>query len=115
MTSNEQQLAALDAAIKNAQATAELGDALANLRLNPDFKKLVLEGYLKHEAVRLVHAKADQTMASPDMQAKIVRDIDAIGSLHEFFRVISITSAQAKESIAEVEAAREEILAEEAE
>ncbi len=109
MTTENQFLAQLEQQIKDAQASLELGKALARLRDNPDFKKLVVKGYLENEAVRLVHLKADPNMQSVQEQAGIDRDINAIGSLSQYFRAVEMMGSRAESSIAEAEAAREEI------
>lgn len=109
MTTQDQYLNMLDQQIKDAQVTLEMGKALARLRDNPDFKKLVVKGYLENEAVRLVHLKADPSMQSVPDQAGIDRDINSIGSLAQYFRAVEMMGARAESSIAEAEAAREEI------
>lgn len=113
MSTKEQQLAALEQQIKDAQGSLELGKALASLRHNADFKKLVIDGYLKNEAVRLVHLKSDPSMSSADNQAAVVRDIDAIGALAQFFRTVEMMGTRAESSIAEAEQAITEIHEEE--
>lgn len=109
MTTDNLYIAQLEHQIKDAQAAQELGKALARLRENPDFKKLIIKGYLENEAVRLVHLKADPCMQGATQQAGIDRDINAIGSMAQYFSVISIMGSRAESSIAEAEAALEEI------
>lgn len=108
----EQQIAEIDQQIKDARPQKELGEALERLRHNPDFKKLVIEGYLKNEAVRLVHLKADPNMAAGQHQAAIMRDIDSIGALASYFATIDMLGRRATASIEDAEKAREEVLAE---
>lgn len=109
MTTNEQMIAQLEQQIKDAQGSLELGRALASLRHNPDFKKLMIEGYLKNEAVRLVQLKADPSMVSAIDQAAIVRDIDSIGAMGQYFRTVEMMGIRAESSIAGAEAAITEI------
>lgn len=111
-TDNEQEIAALDRDIKDARPQVELAKALENLRTNPDFKKLIIKGYLENEAVRLVHLKADPNMSAPNHQAAIVRDIDSIGCLAQFFATVDAVGRRAERVIADAEHMREEILAE---
>lgn len=89
------------------------GAALARLLSNPDFRKVVSEGYLKDEAVRLVHLKGDQNMQKPERQAAIQSDIDAIGRFAQYLSSVSVFAVMASSSLAEDELAREEIAAEE--
>lgn len=113
MTDNENQIADLQRQIEGAQYGLSLGKALLNLKNNPDFKLLISEGYLKAEAVRLVHLRCDPNMDQPHQQAAILRDIDAIGSLSEYFRIIARSAEQAERSIKgaeeEIQAIEEEI------
>lgn len=115
MTDNELQIANIQRQIQDAQDALALGKALHNLASNPDFKKVISEGYLKHEAVRLVHLRADPELQSPAQQAAILRDIDSIGVLAEYLRVVRKQGEIAERSIADGEAAIAEIEEEEAE
>lgn len=99
MTENEQQIAALQRQIEGAKQGLALGKALVNLKSNADFKTLITEGYLQNEAVRLVHLKSDPAMQEPHLQAGIMRDIDSIGSLAEYFRLVAKAGEQAERSI----------------
>lgn len=108
----EQDLAALDRDAKVAKAHIDAGSALERLRTNRDFKTLVVEGYLKDEAVRLVHAKSNPALQSAADQAAIVRDIDAIGSLAQFFNTIGQRAQIAGKQMRDIDEARAEIIAE---
>lgn len=108
----ELQLAALDRDAKALKAQIELGNALDKLRSNRDFNKLVTEGYLKDEAIRLVHLKSDPNMQSPEKQAAIMRDIDAIGALASFLLTIDQRANIARKQMPQLEETRTELLAE---
>lgn len=110
-TSDE--LKALDDRIKECKKTVALGQSLERLLNNRDFKAVILEGYFREEAIRLVSAKGDPNLQSPEIQASIIRQIDAIGSVQDFLRLISSQADQAIKMIEDAEALREEILAEE--
>jgi hypothetical protein len=109
---NEQQLASLDRQEKHAKKRVELGNALERLRSNRDFNKLIVDGYLRDEAVRLVHLKASSDMQSPAQQAAINRDIDGIGALNEFFSNTAILARMAVKELSDVEQTRTDILEE---
>jgi hypothetical protein len=109
MTTKEQHLAEIERQIKDSQEDLEMGKALQRLKMNPDFKRLILEGYLTEEAVRLVHLKANPSMAAPDKQVATIRDIDAIGSFYQFLHVVGFKGRQAETSIEQAEQARQEI------
>lgn len=92
------------------KVTIDLGNALDKLRNNRDFIKLILDGYLKDEAVRLVHAKSSPALQSEAMQAAITRDIDAIGSLAQYFNTVTQQANIAVKQLQGIEAEREELL-----
>ena len=98
--------------IREAKKLVEAGAALERLRNNTDFKKVVMEGYFEQEAIRLVHLKADKNMQTPESQASIVAQIDAIGALHEYFRVVMFRASMAEKAIEADEQTRDELLAE---
>lgn len=104
---------AIDRNIRQARTALEEGNALERLRDNKDFKKVVLEGYFKDEAVRLVHLKADPSMQSDASQKSIVAQIDAIGSFSSYLTQTLQRGVMAGKQIESDEATREEILAEE--
>lgn len=106
------QIAALEQGIETKKHQVALNNALERLMSNKDFKKVVLDGYFTGEAVRLVSLKADYSQRAPDAQAAIIRDIDAIGSLQKYFRLIETTAEQAASSIKDDEQTVEELNAE---
>jgi len=89
------------------------GTALDRLKSNPDFRKVVGDGYLKEEAIRLVLLKGDQNMQRPERQDAIQADIDAIGRFAQYLHSVSQFAVMAASSLADDEVAREEIAAEE--
>ena len=100
--------------IKGARRLVDLGDALERLKANKDFKTLVMEGYFEKEAIRLVHAKSNPGLQSPEMQTSILTQINAIGNLNMYFQTVAQQAGLARKSIEQDEQARDEILAEEA-
>lgn len=100
--SNEQ-IKSLQDSITSYRKDAELADSLNRLKGNRDFRKLVLEGYFKDEAVRLVHLKADPAMATPDRQASVVREIDAIGSFRGYLDLVARQGEMARAAIEHAE------------
>lgn len=102
----ENQLNKLERDAKALKAQIDLGTALDKLRSNRDFNKVIAEGYLKDEAIRLVHLKGDPAVQSPASQASIIRDIDAIGSLASFFALIQRNTDIAKKQLADLDEER---------
>lgn len=114
-TDNERYLAELDSQIKQAEPQLKLAKALERLKLNPDFKEVVLKGYLEDSAVRLVHLRADAAMQDPEQQAAILRGIDGIASFHSFLHTVAVQGRIAEKQTNDAEAQREEVLKEEQE
>jgi hypothetical protein len=99
--------------VKNAKKTADLGAALDRLRNNRDFRKIILEGYLETEAVRLVHAKGNPECQRPEKQATIARDIDGIASFVQYLNTIcqlaDLADKDIKDSELQLDELRKEI------
>lgn len=110
---NNNTVQAIEENIRQAKLIAGKGEALERLRQNRDFKAVILDGYFKEEAIRLVHLKADPSMQSPDMQKSIVAQMDAIGSLNQYFTAVVQQGSIALKAISADEETRDEILAEE--
>jgi len=89
MNTKTQDIIEIEKHISQAQPAISKLAALERLKLNSDFQTLIINGYLATEAVRLVHLKADPSLQTPEHQAKITRDIDAIGALNMFFIAIT--------------------------
>lgn len=102
----------LELNIKAGTEAVDFGKALDRLFANRDFKRVVLEGYFKDEAVRLVHLFSDPAFQSVEKQQSIQQQMLAIGHLHQYFQVIKFHARQGEKSVAESEDLREEILAE---
>lgn len=97
---------------QEAKAKIELAKSLDRLSSNRDFKKIVLEGYFKEEAIRLVFAKSNPQCHSPEIQAAILRDIDAIGSFRQYLGQIEFDAMQAKKALQDCSDHREALEAE---
>ena len=103
---------AIEENIKEARKIVEFGAALERLQNNRDFKQVIKDGYLKEEAIRLVHAKSNPNMQSADSQRFIIQQMDAIGSLTQYFDMVYHKASLAEKAITADEAERDEILAE---
>lgn len=98
--------------IRHAKEFVELDKALQRLMENRDFRKVIQEGYLRDEAVRLVHLRGDPAFQTPERQAAVLSQIDAIGQLLGYFRTVSFNAQAALKSIEADEAMRDDLLAE---
>lgn len=92
--------------ITDNKAFVSLQQSLLRLQANRDFQTVISQGYLRDEAVRLVHARSNAALQSPLDQAALLRDIDAIGSLEAFFRKIE---QQARQAVSHIDADEETI------
>ena len=107
------QIKEITLSIEEAQDFVKRGEALERLHKNRDFRKIILEGLFKDEAVRLVNLKAAPQMQHEQHQANILREIDGIGSLRNYFRAIYQAADQAQSAIRDGEEALEELRNEE--
>lgn len=72
------------------------GEALERLLTNADFKTVILDGYLKDEAVRLVHLKCEHALQEPIQQAAIDRGITAISEFRQYLSTQRFLTKQAQ-------------------
>ena len=106
----EQQLDVLELTEQEAKTKVELGKALNKLTSNRDFKKLILEEYFEKEASRLVMLKAEPSMSDTDAQNRIIKDIDAIGNLRQYFRAVQYQATMAEKALIDCAEHREDLL-----
>ncbi len=105
------QLEEVEIQIEVAKKIIALRDSCLKLHNNKQFKDVIENGYFKEEAARLVMAK------SSNMDESQMRLVDGmiigVGALANYFDMIMRRGAEMDAAIADHEAAREEILAEE--
>lgn len=106
------ELARVEESIKQSKEMIAFGKSLDRLLNNPDFKKVILEDYMQNEAVRLVKIKADPGMQSVDSQKNILTQIDAIGTLAQYFQTLKFKVSQAEKALEIDEQTRDEIIEE---
>lgn len=107
---NEAQIEQVELSIEHAKLSIDNKIALQRLTNNKDFEKIILEGYFKDEASRLVLLKADPSM--DNFQALIDKQIIAVGQFRQYLATIMVLGTQAEKAIADDEETREELLAE---
>lgn len=107
---NEEQIRALDRSIETAHAQLDIGKAIERLHRNPDFKAVILKGYLEQEAIRLVHLRTDPAVQSPAQQADIIRQIDGIAAFKDYLRTRVMLADKAPVAIEEAEELRTELM-----
>lgn len=115
MSELNQDIQQIEVNIAVAKEKVALGECLKRLSKNRDFKKLIEQCYFKDEAHRLIMVKSSPNCQSDEIQKEILKDIDGIGSLYQFFCAIGSEAETMARNLANDEAMRDEILAEEGE
>ena len=108
----EQELEMISDSIKARKQNVALGEALIRLFKNRDFKLVILEHFMKEEAVRTVKLMAAPECQNPAIQESMQKTLIAIGQLDQFMRITLQLADQAKMGIADDETEYESILAE---
>lgn len=106
----DSQIAELDRSIADNTKAVELAKALERLESNRDFRKIIADGYFREEAVRLVHLKADPVMQTPEKQASIIRQMDSIGNLTDYFNTVRQKGVMSANTITDCETDRDALL-----
>lgn len=103
----------LDYLIKESKKTIELGASLNRLMNNKDFKAVILDGYLREEAIRLVNLKGSPEIeGDPKKEAAVMKQIDSIGSFAGYLRTVFQMTQRAEKELVDCEQTREELLQE---
>lgn len=103
----EAEIKAIERNIEQAKGIQSLGKALERLSSNKDFKQIILQGYFKDEAVRLVHLKGDKNFESDEKQAILDKKIGAISQLVHFLNNIEDQADNAAQAIVDGESLAE--------
>ena len=109
----EQQLQELEITLEDAQNRLSMAEALQRLHNNPDFMKVILDGYFAKEAQRVVMARADVNFHSEENLKQNMDVITGIGQLGAFFHKTFVFGESAARAIEADKQTKEEILAEE--
>ena len=102
----------LERSIEHAKRAIELGNNVDRLVNNRDFKKLILDEYLREEPIRLVHLLSDPSMNSPESRQAITVQMEAISSFRRFLENKTQLAEISRKSLAYDEQAREDMLIE---
>ncbi len=99
----------IELSIDQAKEFMDKSEALKRLERNDDFKKLILEGYLEKEAVRLVGLLMDSEMQGDLEKDLINKELFGISSLRLFLRNVHLIAAQMQNQVARSEEVLEEL------
>lgn len=102
----------IELSIEAAKEIVARGHMAERLADNPDFKKIILEGYFRDEASRLVLLLAD-AQTTEEIRVKILRAMDGIGALKQHLSGLVQMGRYAANEIEQAREALEELRAEE--
>lgn len=108
---SEQEMNQMEITIAQAKEMVAARDAALKLKTNREFKKVILEGYFREEAVRLTSMLADPGAAN--FQDAIIADLRAISGLQVYLHNLMLQGDTAERSIAENESELETMRGEE--
>lgn len=89
----------IEITIEQARQTIRKGELIRELESYPAFKELIIDGYFRDEASRLVMLKADKEFEPAEKQAKLDRDILGISVLGEYLRTQKLLGSMAEDSL----------------
>ena len=109
-----QELKAIEISIETAKEGIAKSKALARLTKNKDFQAVIDTGYFRDEAARLVLMRGAPQMQSPEHQEGLMREIDSIAFLRQYFSTIYMQGEMLERSLTADERTRDELAEEEA-
>lgn len=109
---SQQEIQELELSIEAAREIVERGNMAARLAHHPDFKKIVMDGFFRDEAARLVHLLSDPNLPEKD-RAHVQNAINGVGYLKRYLHSLVQMGVVAEKEIAQGEETLEEIRAEE--
>ena len=104
---------ALERDIENAKAVVAQRDMALKLSENREFRKLIIEGFLRDEAARYVHISTDPSLSAQD-RADALASAQAAGHLKRWLNAIIRMGDAAASGLVEAEQALDEMRAAEA-
>ena len=107
--SKQDQINSIERNVKGAREVKAMATALERLHTNRDFRAVIKAGYFESEAVRLVHLRGDPSFQTPERQADILKQIDAISALGQYFLTLQMKAGLADKEIEEGEAVLDEL------
>lgn len=102
---------ALEQHIVEQKRIAEMADIAVRLNDNPDFRKLILEGFCLTEAARYVQCSGDPALGKEERQDAL-NMAQASGHLKRFLSVTVLMGNEADKSILDAQRQIEELRAE---
>jgi aromatic ring-opening dioxygenase catalytic subunit (LigB family) len=91
----------IELSMDQAKEHIEMGEALARLHDNKDFKKVVMDGWMNDEVIRLSRLIASPAAAAEEVQTAIAQGLRSTSEFHQFMLFIGRQANMAKSSIEE--------------
>lgn len=91
----------IEVSLQEAKDIVEMRDKAIRLSKNKDFQVVIMEGYLKDEAVRLTSLLGDPDMK--DSQDDIQNDLYAISSFHRYLRKLKMQGDMMEKAVMDLE------------
>lgn len=107
----EQDIKRVEISLEQAQKAVAKGEALERLYNNKDFKEIILDGYFKDEASRLVLLKGDLNLTD-EAERHCDKMINGVGCLRGYFQMVNHFADQAEGAIEADQETREQLLQE---
>lgn len=108
ISKREELLEQIDNTLKQQQMIADKQESLKRLMKNKDFQQIVLNGYLRDEAVRAVEQRAEPAMQ--EHLAAVDNVIVGIGQFHQYLKTINRFGDLAHKNLEDLKQSRIEIL-----
>lgn len=102
----------LERQLVDTKAQVEMGNAVARLLKNPDYRKVIEDGFMLHECARYVQQSANPAI-NEQGRADALAIAQASGHLKRYLSVTLQIANQCENSIPDIESAIEEARAEE--
>ena len=109
-----EQILEVEMTINEARERVDRGKMAERLALVPEFKKLILEGYFRDEASRLVLLLSDP-MLDETTRNHVLRDMTGIGGLQRYLRTLVQLGRIAEQEIRDAQDTLDDLRSEEAE
>lgn len=95
---NPSEIQQVEVSLEEAERIAALGEALRRLENNRDFQAVILDGYFKHEASRLVMLTAEVNLA-PEHKEGVYAGIRGIAELRQYLLVTRTKGEMAEKEV----------------
>lgn len=109
---NNESIRDIEISIEEAKKAIAMGEALARLERNKDFKKVITEGLCHDFAVQCVSLRGNTGFRmNENLMASNTRKLDMIGELVEYFRNVHANAAMMTQTLADAEAEQVNMIA----